>query len=189
MISKLIRGSELLAVLLALVAGLEAQAAPLRRTALKGEMKVIEAVIDQTMSQTFAPPFGLLQRTKGAYLPDFGLVFSLEINLYPVRVPNLFDLRPVSKAEINEAHKVKLQRIAVIRESVPRLLADHAGSLRHLSPDETVAVVTHLFEIRAEDDALPTQLIIEVKKSDLDEYADKKLSYQQLLGKMKMSEF
>ena len=193
MMAKLVRGPhrELLAVVLLLVAGrlLEAQPAPLQHSALKGEMKVLEAVIDQTMSQTFAPPFGLLQKTKGAYLPDFGLVFSLEINLYPTRLPNPFDLRPVSKAEIDEAYKVKLQRIAAIKQSVPRLLADHASSLRHLGPDETVAVVTHFFQVQTEDDALPTQLIIEVKKLDLDQYENKALSYEQLLGKMKMSEF
>ena len=56
-------------------------------SALKGEMKVFEAVIDGTMAQIFAPPFGLLEKTQGTYLPGFGLAFSLEVNLYPMRVP------------------------------------------------------------------------------------------------------
>ena len=59
----------------------------------------------------------------------------------------------------------------------------------HQIADETVAVVTHFFQVQTEDDALPTQLIIEVKKLDLDQYENKALSYEQLLGKMKMSEF
>ena len=111
-------------------------------------MKVFEAVIDGTMSQTFAPPFGLLEKTQGTYLPGFGLAFSLEVNLYPARSPNPFNMTPLSKAEIDKAQKVKQERIATVKDSVPRLLADHAISLRDLSADDSIAVVVHLFEMR-----------------------------------------
>jgi len=157
-------------------------------SALKGEMKVFEAVIDGTMAQTFAPPFGLLEKTKGTYLPGFGLAFSLEVNLYPMRVPNPFDMAPLSKAEIEKAQKVKLERIARIKESVPRLLADHAMSLRDLSADDSVAVVVHLFELQPGDTKLPDQLVIETRKSDLDRYWDKKISYQELVAMVKVLE-
>src|SRR5208337_2458571 len=110
------------------------------------EMKVIEAVIDGTMAQTFAPPFGLLEKTQGTYLPGFGLAFSLEVNLYPLRAPNPFNMAPLSKAELEKAEKVKRERIATVKESVPRLLADHAMSLRDLGSADSVAVVVHLFE-------------------------------------------
>jgi hypothetical protein len=53
-----------------------AQSPPPDLSALKGEMKVFEAVIDGTMGQAFAAPFGLLEKTKGTYLPGFGLAFS-----------------------------------------------------------------------------------------------------------------
>jgi len=161
---------------------------PSNFSALKGEMKVFEAVIDGTMAQTFAPPFGLLEKTKGTYLPGFGLAFSLEVNLYPTRVPNPFDMAPLSKAEIEKAQKVKLERIARIKESVPRLLADHAMSLRDLSADDSVAVVVHLFEMQPGDTKLPDQLVIETRKSDLDRYWDKKISYQELVAMAKVLE-
>ena len=161
---------------------------PSNLSALKGEMKVFEAVIDGTMTQTFGPPFGLLEKTKGTYLPGFGLAFSLEVNLYPMRVPNPFDMAPLSKAEIEKAQKVKLERIARIKESVPRLLADHAMSLRDLSADDSVAVVVHLFELQPGDTKLPDQLVIETRKSDLDRYWDKKISYQELVAMVKVLE-
>lgn len=154
--------------------------------ALKSEMKVFRAVIDETMAQTFAPPFGLLEKTKGTYLPGFGLVFSLEVNLYPVRVPNPFEARPLSAAELEKATRTKQKRIEVIKQSVPRLLADHASSLRGLGSDESVAVVVHLFDMQTEGDTLPTQLVIQVKKFDLDQYGEKTLSYEQLVEKMKL---
>jgi hypothetical protein len=165
-----------------------AQSPPSNLSALKSEMKVFEAVIDGTMAQTFAPPFGLLEKTKGTYLPGFGLAFSLEVNLYPMRAPNPFDMAPLSKAEIEKAQKVKLERIATIKESVPRLLADHAISLRNLSSDDCVAVVVHLFEMQPGNTKLPDQLVIETRKSDLDQFWDKKISYEELVGKMKVLE-
>ena len=154
--------------------------------ALKAEMKVFEAVIDGTMAQTFAPPFGLLEKTHGTYLPGFGLVFSLEVNLYPTRVLTPFNMAPLSKADLEKAQKVKHDRIIMVKESVPRLLADHAMSLRDLSPNDSIAVVVHLFEVDTGESKFPGQIIIETRKSDLDEFWDKKISYRELLGKMKV---
>jgi len=166
-----------------------AQSPPSNISALKAEMKVFEAVIDGTMAQTFAPPFGLLEKTQGTYLPGFGLAFSLEVNLYPLRAPNPFNLTPLSKAEFDTAQKAKLERITTIKESVPRLLADHAMSLRDLSSDDSIAVVVHLFEVQSGDTKFPDQLVIKTRKSDLDQFWDKKISYQQLTAKMTILEF
>ena len=157
-------------------------------SALKGEMRVFEAVIDGTMAQTFSPPFGLLEKTQGTYLPGFGLAFSLEVNLYPLRAPNPFNVAPLSKGEIDKAQKVKQGRIVTVKESVPRLLADHAMSLRDLSPNDSIAVVVHLFDVSTGQSKLPEQIIVETRKADLDEFWDKKISYRDLLGKMKVLE-
>jgi hypothetical protein len=165
-----------------------AQSPPSHLSALNAEMKVFQAVIDGTMAQTFAPPFGVLEKTQGTYLPGFGLVFSLEVNLYPMRVSGPFDPRPLSKAELEKAQKGKLERIATIKESVPRLLADHAISLRDLDSKDSVAVVVHFFELQTGDTKLPEQLVVEARKSDLDQFWDKKISYQQLVAKMKTLE-
>jgi len=156
--------------------------------ALKGEMKVFEAVIDGTMGQTFAPPFGLLEKTQGTYLPGFGLAFSLEVNLYPLRVPNPFNMAPLTKAEIEKAQKVKRERIAIVKESIPRLLADHAMSLRDLNSDDCVAVVVHLFGVEPGDTQFPDQLVIETRKVELDQYWERKISYQDLVAKMQILE-
>ena len=165
-----------------------AQSRPSNIIALKGQIKVFEAVIDGTMAQTFAPPFGLLEKTQGTYLPGFGLAFTLEVNLYPLRTPNPFNMAPLSKTELEKAEKVKRERIATVRESVPRLLADHAMSLRDLGSADSVAVVVHLFEVEPGDTKLPDQLVIETRKSDLDQFWDKKISYQELVAKMKVLE-
>ena len=161
-----------------------AQSPPSNLDSLRGEMKVFEAVIDGTMAQVFAPPFGVLQKTLGTYLPGFGLVFSLEVNLYPMRIATPFPTPPLSKAQLEKAQKVKVERIATIKKSIPRLLADHASSLRDLASGDHVAVVVHLFRLEAEEDGLPAQLVIETRKSDLNQFWDRQITYQQLVAKM-----
>jgi len=156
--------------------------------ALKGEMKVFEAVIDQTLSQTFPPPFGVLEKTKGTYLPDFGVAFSLEVTLYSVRTPSPFDLRPTTPEELEKARKIKLERIALIKKSISHLLADYASGLRDVWPEESIAIVVHLFHIQAEAEKLPSQIVIEVRKQNLDDFWDRKISFDGLVGKMKWVE-
>jgi hypothetical protein len=68
-------------------------------------------------------------------------------------------------------------------------LADHAMSLRDLGSDDSVAVVVHLFEVQSGDTKFPDQLVIETRKSDLDQFWDKKISYQELTAKMTILEF
>lgn len=168
---------------------LNGQAEGLNAGALKAQMKVLEAVINETLAQTFAPPFGVLEKAKGSYLPDFGVVFSLEVNLYPVRLPNPFDLRPPTKEELEKARRAKIERIEIIKQTVPRLLADHASTLRELPANDSIAVVVHLFYAQVEGDNLPSQIVMEVRKSDLEQYWDKKLAFKDFRGKVRTLEF
>ena len=164
-----------------------AQSAPPNLTALKGQMEVFDAVVDQTMSQTFTAPFGLLEKTQGAYLPDFGVVFSLEVNLSPMRSPNPFDPRPLTPAEIDRAEHTERERIVLLKQTIPRLLADHATGLHDLDAAAYVAVVVHLFQVETADEIeVPGQLVVEARKSDLDQFWDKRISYRQLLARIKI---
>jgi hypothetical protein len=97
-------------------------------------------------------------------------------------------MAPLSKAEIEKAQKVMRERIATVRESIPRLLADHAMSLRELNSDDSVAVVVHLFEVEPGDNKFPDQLVIETRKVELDKYWERKISYQELVARMKILE-
>jgi hypothetical protein len=156
---------------------------------LKGEMKVLSAVIDEAMAQTFSPPFGVLQKAKGTFLPDFGVVFTLEVNLYPVSFQKLLQVRPPTESELAHQLKAKKERIQTIRQMVPRLLADHARGLRDVDSDEYVAVVVQLFYVQTGTEELPTQVVVEVKKHTLDSYWDQKLTYDQFLSQAKIIEY
>jgi hypothetical protein len=156
---------------------------------IKGEMKVLAAVIDESMAQTFHPPFGVLEKTKGTYLPGFGVVFALEVNLYPIRTLSMFNLKPLTKEEIEKGLKVKRERIGTIKQAVPRLLANHAHELDALASEESVAVIVHLFQVQEEGETLPSQIVMEVKKHELEQCWDKKLTYEQFLKQVRIVEY
>ncbi len=178
------------AVLALLIGGLgRGQAREPSYGALKAQIKVFEAVINQTMAEVFAPPFGLLENAKGAYLPGFGVVFALEVNLEPARLANPFEVRPLTQEEVARTKKEKLQRIEMIKRSIPRLLTEHASSLREVTSNESLAVVVHLFHHQAEGETLPTQLVVQVRKRDLEQYGGKAISYEGFLEKVVILEF
>jgi hypothetical protein len=157
--------------------------------ALKSQMKVLSAVIDESMAQTFSPPFGVLEKTKGTYLPGFGVVFALEVNLYPVPLQDLLATRPPAKSQLDRELRVKKERINTIRESVTRLLAEHAESLHEVKPDDQIAVVVHIFLVQSGGEELPSQVVVQVRKFALEQYWDKKLTYEQFLKQVRIVVF
>ena len=165
-----------------------AQMAPAQVAELKGKMQVLQAVIDKNLEQTFTLPFGILEKTKGTYLSGFGLVFSVEVNLYPMRQVTPFSPQPYGAEELEQVKKKKLERIAVIKHTVPQLLADHGVNLGELRPEESVAVVVYLFHIQGEGEKLPTQIIVQVKKGDLDQFRANRISSSDLKARVKISE-
>lgn len=157
--------------------------------ALKGEMKILSAVIDESMAQTFSPPFGVLEKTKGTYLPGFGAVFALEVNLYPVPLQDLLAGRPPAKSQRERELRTKKERINTIRQTVPRLLAEHAESLREVKAEDQIAVVVHIFFVQSGGQELPSQVVVQVRRLVLEQYWDKKLTYEQFLKQVRIVEF
>jgi hypothetical protein len=178
-----------LSVTLAASPSVWCQSASINYASLKGEMRVLSAVIDESMAQTFSPPFGVLEKTKGTYLPGYGVVFALEVNLYPVSLQNLLPARSPTKGQLEHELAIKKKRIKIIEQTVPRLLAEHAESLREVKPDDRVAVVIHLFFVMSGGQDLPSQVVVQVMKRDLEQYWNKKLTYEQFLNLVRMVEF
>lgn len=143
---------------------------------LRRDIRVFAGVMDTMIKDSAPEPFGLLESTKGAYLPGFGLVFTLEINLVQLRQRSPFDARPLSQQELDQAWKLKRERIALLEERLPRVLADY-GSNIELPASEHLAVVVHLFTYPEEDpEALPSRLVAQANRSDLVEYKAGRMS-------------
>lgn len=156
---------------------------------LKRDIRIFSSVMDTMMHEAVVEPFGLLEKTKGAYLPGFGLVFSLEINLVQLRMRSPFDLRPVSREELEQAAKQKQQKVGPLRDQLARALADY-GSNIELPPTDHLAVIVHLFNYPEEDqEALPSGIAAQVSRRDLIAYKSGKLSYTDFVKRVEFVNF
>ncbi|MBI3895498.1 MAG: hypothetical protein HY313_06165 [Acidobacteria bacterium] len=135
---------------------------------LKSQMVSFQSALNRSIQGSFEQPFALLQDAKGTYLPDFGVAFHLEVNLYPMRIITPFDMRPYTSDEMSKARTAKQERIRSLRKSLSALLLEQGEKLSALPPEQNVAVVVHLFNLPSEQSVdLPTQLVLETSLRSL----------------------
>ena len=135
---------------------------------LKVQLQAFQDLVNRSIQQSFEQPFTLLQDAKGSYLPHFGAVFQLEVNLHPMRLISPFDMRPYTPEELRKARDAKLQRVRELKTRLSALLLEHGTKLSEVPPDQGVAIVVHLFNLPSEQsEALPTQLVIETSRAVL----------------------
>lgn len=135
--------------------------------ALKVQLAAFERIVNDDITQAFASPFALLQDVKGTYLPQFGAVFHLEVNLHPLRMISMFSRKPYTAEELQIAREAKLQRVRDLKARLSALLLEHGTKLTEVPVDQNVAVVVHLFNLPSESEGLPTQLIMETSRGAL----------------------
>ena len=158
--------------------------------ALKVQLTAFERIVNRDMTQAFASPFALLQDVKGAYLPGFGVVFHLEMNLHPLRMISVFDLRPYSGEELRQAREAKLERVRELKTRLSALLLEHGTALTEMPADENVAVVVHLFNMPSEKDGgLPAQLVMETSRRSLLDAQAQKMSAAEFEKRQTFLEF
>lgn len=145
--------------------------------ALKGQMEAFENLLNHSIQQAFGDqPFSILQDAKGSYLPGYGIAFSMEVNLHPLRLITPFDMRPYTADELQKAREAKLTRIRQLKTQLTQLLLEHGSSLNAMAPEQNIALVVHLFNLPSESADLPTQLSMSVDRRMLVDYQGRRLS-------------
>ena len=157
---------------------------------IKKELAVFQGVLDTTLRQSLTGPFPILGSIKGTYLPDYGAVFSLEVNVYQIRQLSPFDLRPLTEKELNEAQAQMTKRIELVKGLIVKAIGEHGFALQELSPEQNVTVVAHLFSAAREPkkDA-PSQLIFSAKRNMIRDYREARISAEQFSKNVRLLQF
>jgi hypothetical protein len=161
---------------------------------IRRDLAVFQGVLDTTLKQSLPGPFQILGSSKGTYLPDYGVVFSLEANVYQIRHLSPFDMRPHTQKELSDAYNQMMTRIELVKELIIRAIAEHGSTLRQLGPEENLTVITHLFTggFNGGSDSkreFPSQLVFSVKESVLNEYREAKINLDQFSKSVKLLQF
>ena len=160
------------------------------RRALKNQMQIFQDILNRSIQQTFERPFSLLQDAKGIYLPGFGVAFHLEVNLHPMRFITPFDPRPYSPEELQKAQESKEERIQQLKITLSEMVLGHGGSLNAMRPEDSLAVVVHLFNLPVEEDeGLPIQVGIAIRRRTLLDYQARHLTAEDFRQKESFLEF
>jgi hypothetical protein len=158
--------------------------------AVRATLKSAERTIDERVQQmTARAPFVLLGTTRGGYLPGYGAVFSLEVNLVPVA--GISPFRPAyTPQEIQNINRQKREKLGALRAGLRPLLVDQAAGLAHVPPGEKVALIVTLFNHHWEDTTgLPSQIVLQATRQDLLNLAARRAGPADLERAIEMREF
>jgi hypothetical protein len=156
--------------------------------ALRVQLVAFERIVNQEIAQAFTSPFALLQDVKGTYLPGFGAVFHLEVNLHPLRMLSIFGQR-TTEEELRKVREAKLERVRELRTRLSALLLEHGTKLTEVPADLSVAVVVHLFNLPSESEGLPTQVVIETTRRAVLEAQAERMPVAEFAKRQKFLEF
>ncbi len=112
-------------------------------------------------------PFVLLEGdARSVYLEGYGAVFSTAVNL--VTAPTL-NFRPqMTKPEIAEHRRKKLERLPQLKTEMKKALGDFAASLDPLPGDEQVVIAIMLTKYPWEDvTGFPSEIVLQGQKKKL----------------------
>jgi hypothetical protein len=158
--------------------------------AVRADLRNSERQIDERVQQTTArAPFALLGPTRGAYLPGYGAVFSLEVNLVPVA--GLSPFRPAySRQEIQKLNQDKRVKLGELRGQLRQLLVEQGAALTRLPPGEKVAIVVTLFNFNWEDvTGLPSQIVMQATRQTLADLQTRRSGAAAVTAALEVKEF
>lgn len=163
-------------------------AAPVDRSRLQGQIERFQAVIADTMRQSIHSI--VLSSPRGAYLEDYGAVFSTEATLYHIRPLTPFSSSPYSPQELDQAYQAALDRVKRLRQDLRHAVAEHGSLLGQLKSSHNLAVIVHLYNGVADPRRpLPSQLIFRASAESVSDYRLGKITMEELAGRVRISQF
>jgi len=151
------------------------------------EIQQLETVINGLLKETFINPFGLVNRTKGAYIPGYGQVFNFLVNIERAVISTPFgEYRSGPTITTGE----KKQRIEDLKDRLVRVLLDNASGMRQLRAGESVTIVA-FFEDRnfPEEERQNRTVVLSALKKDLDEWSARPERWKEFKQRMKIVEY
>lgn len=149
---------------------LEAQAADYSRT--QQEIARFEMAVNGAVGALFSSsPFAVVQKAKGAYLPDYGVSISFLVNIHRAVINSPFGQL---RSRNGVSPETKRQRIEELKEKLIRVLQDNGGTLNELRGKERLTIIVYVEDRNFPDEPRGNRtILLSVLKKDLDELGRK----------------
>jgi hypothetical protein len=154
------------------------------------DIRNLEKAFDRRISgNDLEQPMDLIGFTRGAYLPNYGVVFTAEVNLMVSAGLSPFRPRvgPEEKARLRQR---KLARVPEMKKLMRDMMVSAATSLKTLPAEQKIAVGVSFFYHPFEDtQGLPEQLVMEAARRTLVEFEAGRLTAAQLEAAIQAQEY
>ena len=167
----------------------EAQSpAPVDRSRLQGQIEQFQAVIENALRRDVRST--VLSAPRGAYLEGYGAVFSTEASLYRIRPLTPFSSSPYSPQELDQAYRAALDRVERLKQDLRQAVAEHGSLLGQLRSSHTLAVIVHLYNGVADPGRpYPSQLIVKASAGSVTDYREGRITMEELVDQVRISQF
>lgn len=154
-------------ILLLAVGSLGAEGFELLEPNLVRQMETMERAIDRAFRSADGTKPAAISATRAIFLPAYGAVFSIEINLAPSANPSPFR-RSYTSEEVRAINLRKRAALEPLRRGMRQILIAEGPSLTDLRPDFQVTLAVSLFHFPWEDrTGLPSQVVISATRGRL----------------------
>lgn len=110
-------------------------------------------------------PFQLMGTCAGVYVNGYGMVFTIPIALAVTPTANPFR-GAVTKQEASDVHKLKLERLPVLRKTLKEMLASAFNGLPKLPAGDKIALGIRVFYLEWEDKSgLPSLIVVSADRA------------------------
>ena len=161
---------------------------PIDQAQLRGQIEQFQEALENALRRSVGST--LLSTPRGAYLEDYGAVFSIEATLYRVRPITPFSRKPYSREELDRAHRAALKRLDGLKDGLRQAVAEHGSLLGQLKPSHTLAVIVHLYNgVGDPRRPLPSQLIFKTGAASVGDYREGRITMEDLVRQVRISQF
>ncbi len=156
---------------------------------IKKECEVFENIVNTSLRQAIPHPLLLAEKARGTYLADYGLTFSMTLNLSRQMI--LF--APRSKRSPENPEDLSRQRahtIVAIRKCLTEVLSQYGSSFRQLPPDDKISIIAHVLSRSLYANDNTNQIIIlTVTKRDIEQYRRARITREELKKRITYIEY
>ena len=152
------------------------------------EILKFEAVLDEVINTTFSSStFALVQKTKGAYLQEYGVMFDFLINIHRAVINTPFGQ---VRARPEVTPELKRQRIEELKEKLIHVLQDNGNTFTQLPKEDRITIVAFFEDRNFPDEPSENKtIVLSVLKKDLAELSRQDNRFAEFKQRMRIIEY
>jgi hypothetical protein len=176
-------------LLLALATLLPPAALPQSVPVTRADLAGLERKFDRTIpTLDVNDPYDLLGTTRGIYLPNFGVVFTTELNLVVTTISPF--LPELTVSDIEKLHRKKLTRVPALKQCMRKMLVEAAADLKGVPVGERIVLGVTIFYRQFEiKDNLPRQIVMQAPRKALLDFKAGRIDSAALDAAIRTQEF